>query len=58
MVDPKTKAKTRRLLRNFEIAAINKSFIGACDPAEHEQINEDYKRTRKQLLEHIDGQTR
>lgn len=50
----KRKAKTRRLLKDFERAAVTQAFKGTCHPNEHEEIENEYKRARIALLNHID----
>ena len=48
------KAKTRRLLKAFQHAAVMKAFKGTCHPSDHETIEQEYQRARKALLQHID----
>lgn len=48
------KAKTRRLLKRFEVASVNLGFIGASHPDDHDEIKAEYQRARKALLAHID----
>jgi hypothetical protein len=40
-------------LKAFEQAVIELAFIGAQDPLDHEEIREEYARTRKLVLRHL-----
>ena len=43
----------REALRDFEQAVIELAFIGTRDPLDHEEIHEEYNRTRKIILRHL-----
>lgn len=43
----------RKALRDFEQAVIELAFIGTQDPLDHDEIKEEYARTRKLVLRHL-----
>ncbi len=45
-------SKERRLVRNFEQAAVELSWLGRAEASEHAAI---YKKAKKALLEYIKG---
>lgn len=45
--------KGTRLVRRFENAAINYSWLGNQDAEEHEGIRKEYKEARKALMNYI-----
>lgn len=52
----KRKAKTRRLLKQYDVMHEALLFKGTRFATEHEHIEASYNRARKALLKHIDGE--
>lgn len=46
--------KLKKLLKRFEEAAIAKSWIGNTEPESHKEIEEEYKKAKKDLNDFLE----